>query len=437
MNINVKFRLMWVLAFLLAAPWAMAQKDIPVYGFAGEDHTVLNPSHEPRDVYLGLDEIYDNDDSYYEWSLTSAPNDYEEPYYGTISTMINGGNVHVHRLKAVISVPGEYIFQCVRLSKFGYQKDYVVITVTDFAVIKSITNRNKQECWLEGDTITIDQFDITTDPPGVSDLISLAEDSKVAHANSGPNVITGAGEQTLSFLIHSNIGNHVELSDKTHAITVYYDIKHTTSADPILDKIVPKIETLDKLGKRLSERITNKWGDLLGEQPIKIIATVYANPTYYQDCCNGRETNHLSVEVGGVAGIHIEFNVYVLPALLVYVGIEGEITAKPNFTLDFVSDEALRYGCETEGTVQLDVHAEIGGQVGIGTSGNTAAPVALGVKGQVVGAFDMKVVFISSGKENWDFKGVKFSLIVRVIVDYAIGSYTWQYVVKDSGNLGD
>lgn len=442
MNSVFKVRMFWVFAFLLVAPWAMAQKDIPVYGFAGEDFSILNASQDLAVIYLGLDEVYDNDDSYYEWHLYSAPENYTEPPYGTIAPETNGGNVHKHRVNATVTLEGEYIFELVRISKYGYQKDYVVVTVRTFPVITNIEAKYDRDCYTDGDVIDINDFLIETDPPGMSGQVSLADDSKVA---SAPPMLPYSS-QTLHFLVRSTTSESTVLSDKTYSIDVYSnDVKFALGLDPTFEKLQKKITSLNSLSNALGNKIMNCIpGPIKNKLPLQPVANIYVNPSFYVDCCNGRSTNHLVVEIIGKAGVKIDVNIPIVPA--VYAGIVGEITVSPNFTLDFVSEEAFARGCEADATISLTVHGEIGGQVGVGiikddenthqTPDSFETP-SFGARGQVVGAFDCGLVFAAYQGQNWDFTGIQFSLIIRAVVDYGIGSFRWEYVVAQSDKLLD
>lgn len=414
---NLKLRLLWGLAFLLVAPCAVAQKEIPPYGFAGEDFTVLNPSEEYIMIDLGIDEAYDNDDSYYEWRLTSHPEEYQAPSMGAIPPDINGGNVHKHRLRAYVSKMGTYKYELIRISKYGYQKDELIVTVRGTVAIVSIST--EKECWEKNEDIDINDFSFQTDPPGFSRLVSLADDSKKALEDG----------QILHFLVRSNnaFGDY-ELSDKTWPIVVYGEWELSVGIEPEIEQFVEKLKQImdiaDEMDKKLDKDVPKALKKSLPIQPIK---DVYVAPSYYKNCCNGRGTNHVSIEIGGKVGIKFESPPIFIIAPIVYAKIVGKISAQPNVTLDFVSKEAQKHGCDINGTISIPVHGEIGGEVGAGFD-----DLDFGVKGQVVGAVDGTIVLLSSSEENFKFSGWEFSLIIRAIVEYGIGSFQWEWVAAKS-----
>lgn len=420
MNVSFKFRLLWVLAFMLAAPWAMAQKDIPPYGFAGEDQIVVSSSL--TQVMLGLDEVYDNDDSYYEWSLISHPDDYYEPPMGTFP--YGGGSSH--RTVAVVDVKGDYIFCLTRLSKYGYQKDEVRVTVKDVADIVMVKPKKEKECFQPGAPISIGDFFIITDPPGYEKYVMLAEDSQTA-CDVSP--VSFTEDQEIHFLVkHHDSDGSPELSDKSCKISVYDQVDFVTAEFSEKD-IVKALSSFSDMAKELSNcfealnsgKDMNEYGTVT-EAPITPICDILLDLSFFRKCCDNTDSYYLNYVVKGQFGVGLRFPIPIVPG--VYALVVGSFVFSPDLN-GFVC-LAGSNNCGDPFTLELIGRGELGAGLGVGSPGT------FNLEATIIGGIEGKTVYVPSSNKGLQFVNVKADVKVNITFHYVIGSFS-----RDFSPFGD
>lgn len=406
---------MWVFAFLLAAPWAMAQKDIPPYGFAGEDRIVLNPGQVYFTVQLGLDEVYDNDDSYYEWTLISCPDDYTPPPTGTFP---NGGNF-LRKTIANVSVKGDYIFCLTRLSKYGYQKDEVRISVKDIAEIVMVKPKKDKECFKPDVPLSIEDFEIVTNPIGYNRLVMLAEDSQTA-GDVSPGSITES--QEIHFLVKHNDSDASPVpSNASCKITVFEEVQFLSAEfsendivqalSKISESVKDFAEVLEKLNSGKQDEIT------LEESPISPICDVFVDLNFYRRCCGNIDSYYLNYVVKGEFGVGIRIPLPIVP------GLYGLISGKFVFSPDLSGFVCLAGNdkCGDPFSIDLIGRGEIGAGLGVGSPG------AVNLEAIIVGGIEGRTSYVPSKHKGIQFVNVKADLKVNVTIHYVIGSFSWDF----------
>lgn len=152
-----------VLALAASAP-AQAQT-LKMSGFAGEDKEVAFVNEDWTIVSLGTDDP--NPDCEFFWQVLDAPE-------GAIYNIIDA-NTSQPRL-ALKKTNGRVLVEATRVSKYGYQREYVWVTVTSKIHIVSI--ENNKYCYTADETVEIGDFEIETSPKGFSNRVDVYEGDK-------------------------------------------------------------------------------------------------------------------------------------------------------------------------------------------------------------------------------------------------------------------
>ena len=175
MNRNI-LKLLVLLSFLLTSGIVRSQ------GFAGGDKSAFfDPNVGKAVVTLGSSDYAS--DVYYRW-------DY-------VSEVSNGGAFDINdqfasRPELTFHNPGEYVFRCTQISKYGHKSEYVVVTVQSKIDLVSVRLKENHNCFLNGYVLSTNDFEIETFPEDGKDYIEVA----------APDVINVATHGAWPFQIH-------------------------------------------------------------------------------------------------------------------------------------------------------------------------------------------------------------------------------------------
>ena len=132
------------------------------YGFAGKDQYVFfDPDSKIAEVKLGKSD-YSND-VYYVWDTWNQPDD----------GMCQFDDYYISNPTVTFYEPGEYVFKCTQVSKYGHKKEYVVINVQSRVELVSVKVKN-DKCFTNGYGLSRNDFEIETLPPGCEEFIRVA-----------------------------------------------------------------------------------------------------------------------------------------------------------------------------------------------------------------------------------------------------------------------
>ena len=196
--------------------------------FAGEDKYAFFDKTVGRvDVKLGKTDT--NDDVYYRWEVYGQSEDG--------SCFID--NELLSNPTVSIFAPGEYVFQCTKVSKYGYKKEYVVVNATSRIDILDVEPKSS-ECFIHGSTLTRDNFEIVTQPSDCEEYVEIKEGTDVL--NGKMNTIWPFYMHKVKFQALDEDGEYYD-SKITCEIPVINDQKRVDRSDLSLASEIPaKVE---------------------------------------------------------------------------------------------------------------------------------------------------------------------------------------------------
>lgn len=185
-------------------------------GFAGEDKSVY------FDFYLGKTDVRlgksdSSKDIYYKWNLL------EKPEFGDCEI----DDVFSSNPLVTIHVPGEYVFQCTQISKYGYKNEYVIVKATSRVDILDVKLK-PSKCFFNGSTVAREDFEFVTDPPGCEEHIIISEETEVI--NEEINTVWPIFVHEVRFMAIDENDDYYE-SDVTCKIPVIDDEKMVNHKD--------------------------------------------------------------------------------------------------------------------------------------------------------------------------------------------------------------
>ena len=236
---------------------------------------------------------------------------------------------------------GDFVFCCTRISKYGYQKEYVTVTMKN--TIEVIASPN-QDCWAHGDYIKTDQFEIDTNPKGFKSHIILDSDSRKAINH---NHFSSHDTQEIHFISDDPARYPVE--ENTYTISVIEESNDIGAEIPISSSVIDMIKAyksggafLDKLKK--VEDLTKdlrKFGPFKYEWGFNGGSLGYTHGT---ECCKGAESMFMDFSGGVKASLKfsLDYPIPVCPAVRLFVDFEGSASVS-------LADIKWTYskGCET------------------------------------------------------------------------------------------
>lgn len=157
---KVSIRLFVLLSLMNICATVASQNEV---GFAGEDKAVyFDPVVGSANVVLGkydyLDEVY------YIWDTWVQPDGgyCEIDDYRTSNPWVQ------------FFVPGEYIFRCLQISKYGYRSEFVAVNVLSKVELIDVKVKNQAKCFTDFYPLSRDDFEFVTYPPDCEKYIRLA-----------------------------------------------------------------------------------------------------------------------------------------------------------------------------------------------------------------------------------------------------------------------
>ncbi|MBO5956326.1 MAG: hypothetical protein J6Q39_02085 [Bacteroidales bacterium] len=149
--------------------------------FAGEDKYVFfDPHSRVGEVKLGKTD--DSNDVYYVWDT------WDQPAGGNCEF----DNYYISNPTVTFYEPGRYVFECIKVSKFGHMKEYVVLNVTSKVDILDVEPKSSM-CFIHGSALSKLDFNITTQPSGCEEYVEIKE---------GTDVLNGKMNKIWPFYMH-------------------------------------------------------------------------------------------------------------------------------------------------------------------------------------------------------------------------------------------
>lgn len=168
--------------------------------FAGEDKYVFfDPDSRVGEVKLGKTD--DSNDVYYVWDT------WDQPAGGNCEF----DNYYISNPTVTFYEPGRYVFECIKVSKYGHKKEYVVLNVTSKVDILDVEPKSSM-CFIHGSALSKLDFNITTQPSGCEEYVEIKE---------GTDVLNGKMNTIWPFYMHEVKFKSIDEDGK------YYDSKIT------------------------------------------------------------------------------------------------------------------------------------------------------------------------------------------------------------------
>ena len=218
-------RLFSILSFIMIGTETYSQVE-PI--FSGKDQYVFF-ARDVAGVDVKLGKADTGSDVYYKWDVISQPDNGNASF----------NNESVSDPTAFLYAPGEYVFRCTKVSKYGYKKEYVVVNATSRIDILDVKPKSS-ECYIHGTTITRDNFEIVTQPSGLEEYVEIKEGTDVL--DSKMNTIWPFYMYEVKFKTLDEDGEYYD-SKITCEIPVINDQKRIDRSDLSLASEIPaKVE---------------------------------------------------------------------------------------------------------------------------------------------------------------------------------------------------
>lgn len=310
---NLK-QIRWILTLvcsLAALSLTAQQPDLLPSGFAGKDKEVLFPEDEvgTKSCQLGVSS-YQKRCLFY-WEVISAP---DGAYYSL-------SNVNIQQpVLTFDNTEGAYTVQVTRVSKYGYQHEYVMVTVVQkIDLLDAIAVKG---CYQKDDIVEPSHFIFTTLPEGYESFIQVHElDKKVGENNDK------TGQVDVRFFAEMN-GKRIDF-ETTGTIFVSsgddLDLSELISNVRDLPKNFNEVKNFFFLVKNCEhkfEKLKNLPGFLGGitspgilkMEPPKVEPN-FKELHIYESCCNDKPTCYLRWNGGIEASAGMELNVPLWPGI--------------------------------------------------------------------------------------------------------------------------
>ena len=420
-NRNVLMK--WALPLLLFCIASPAKAQVQ-YGFASNNDgwisALLFPGQDYAPVTLGNTKDENCPDCQYYWEFIEGvqPLGYSDSQWPPTGIW--------PRLKnPVVNMPlGEALFQCTRVSIYGFQTELVKVIVDN--KIK-VTAKPNQCCWSNGDPITIDQFTISTDPPGFESRVALDANSQEARHFVESSETT----QKINFMHVGNSGplvNPIPVIGETE-ITVIESHQHHTVTIGLSRNLARAIDALEHI---------DKWKGSFAKaeqmmQPLKKFGPFdfdydfggSINIGAGEECCCGKKYDFINLNGSAFFNASFMFTatpIAVFPPLKLKFGAEGGISvALLNIKLSESRHDPDECGCSMVSTLPFNFYVNIVGGVAL----ESPLPDMLSASGLVVGGFSADLSYIAS--DGFSSSGYNFYLKVRAkaVIPFATYSYEW------------
>ena len=364
---------LFVSAFMLMACLPLwAQSNEP---FAGEDKKILQRDDNSQQVNIGVPDAEEG--HCYEWSGPNIIGDNHQP----VITVNPRNPINVYHV--------------VKRTSCGKNEDDVTVYLVDSIGIKSVTA--KKSCYNDGDSVRLSDFDIETDPPGYSSLVTV---SPQFVSNTWGGVVD---QQELQFrLSYAN-----NTSTKTATVDVYNEgLSVSTGSSIHLDKVMQGVEMLKNMLQKGKDFV-----DFLGKgapaSPCEIgFDPVINEPNihFFRACCEGEEISGYTLSGFSIAPrltfdcyIPTQFSIPKVGGLNFHVGFSAGIDVGP-ISYTYKGD------CSGLDPVPVSISAD----VAIGAEVSMASRDVLSIQGDAVATGTASMSWTLG--EGVEFDGLKLDL---------------------------
>lgn len=417
---NRNVLLKWFLPLLLLCVAAPAKAQEP-YGFSSNNEgwisALVLPFETKTLVTLGNTKTEDcpNCQYYWEWLEGVQPLSYSDSQWPPTGIWPRVKN-------PIVEMPiGEALFRVTRVSEYGFQAEMVKVIVSDKITVNA---KPKQCCWSVFDPITIDQFDITTDPPGYESYIVMDDDSQEAHPSPS---LTSEYTQTVHFKhVSSNLWPIIGEVD----VTVINSQYHSIGITPLSRSLVRAIDAFEKIdswkGSFAKAEELMKPVKKLGPFDFDYDVAGTINIGCGMECCCTNKREYISMS--GTASLSASFMltgtpIYALPFVKLKIGAEGGISVSlVNFKLsESVFDEG-ECGCSSMSTLPLSFYVNIVGGVAL----ESPLPDLMSVSGLAVGGVTGNLSYFSSDGFKWTGDmDMYLKIRAKAVLPFVTYSYEW------------
>lgn len=168
-------------AVLLAVLFAgrVEAQDLKPYGFAGKDKAIYVSSSGVTSVRLGDENAQGAIYCTYRWDVIEQPE-------GSSFDFPLDKRFQSNPL-ILLEIPGKYLFQVARASKYGIQRELVTVDLCSTITLSSAIA--KDNCYHPGELVRIEDFQVTTYPEGFEDRVSVHPDDQMVKPLNPDNLI--------------------------------------------------------------------------------------------------------------------------------------------------------------------------------------------------------------------------------------------------------
>lgn len=215
-------------------------------------------------------------ETYYRWRIVGHPQDDE----GLLDSDVSYNPV------LTVKACGEYVIECVRVSRYGYQTEYSIVYVVDNIEIASI--QCLRECYLKNGHIDISDFNIVTDPLGYEGSVELMPGNDVATISSGSWGVEN--KEMVSFRIKDANGDYF-IPKRNKCVINVIDDGVTNSAGIDFERGTSFYSSLLKIGnalKGVSDKIESA-KIFKGKAERILYFDMHLTGGQSCDCCDGHK----------------------------------------------------------------------------------------------------------------------------------------------------
>lgn len=424
---NRNVLLKWALPLLLLCVAAPAKAQMP-YGFSSNNDgwisALVMPGETSAVVTLGntKDEKCPECQYYWEQLEGAHPLSYSDSQWPPTGVWPRLQN-------PAVELPiGDYLFRVTRISIYGFQAEMVKVSVSDKIVVNA---KPKQCCWSNGDEISIDQFDFTTDPPGYESVITMDDNSTVARHF----VESSEYQQTVGFK-HRNTGGGMSAITPVigeSSITVIESAQHHTGTVGLSRNLIRAVDAFSDIDKwkgsfKKAEELMKplkKFGPFDFDYDVFGSIIVGAG----EECCCGKKYDFINLS--GTAGVSASFMftatpIAVFPPLKLKFGAEGGVSlsiVNIKFSESMYDDDEC--GCTMVSALPFNLYVNIVGGVAL----ESPLPDMLSASGLVVGGVSADLVYLST--QGFSPSGWSFYLKVRAKAVLPFVTYSYEWILLD------
>jgi len=293
--------------------------------FAGEDKKVAKLANNTQTVVIGA--ASNNPQDCYKWSG------------GIILSADNLPQVTVNPRDSVT------VFTCTRVSEHGVEQDQVKVFVIDDIQIVSVTPKRK--CWSKGEAISVSEFEIVTDPPGMSGDVRLGANSTPAIGSVASKVYN----MTVNFEAFAD--GRVTDNASTEIVVVNKDVNTSGAISANLKILQTLLNGIQSKGKFIETALKNS--------PLKVPCefvppsiTVTGTAYEFNECCLDKVQESEKYRVDGTlggGGITCDFPLpppYGGIPCIAELGFTIRVGISVNLRFELITSE-----CQTEGCIEL------------------------------------------------------------------------------------